>query len=360
MVIFNKIVPDTDLAKWFNTLWEMFREISNKNSLQEDIVFLIESLFINLNVIVQKMICSSINFEIDSKSQLVNEVFSAILTMFHKYGEPMIEPMLFLTSFIEKESDLAVEHMDTFLGDIINRIILIPPYPDLFKAAITCIGTLVKIFNIRLENFASNIIPSLINALENSETNKDIKITIFFTISDIAAHCPLIIFNYITNIIKIIKLAFDAVISLQNEMDPESIEYCGTLKDTLIELILCLVHGIYLDSRTYPHQQVLKDFLPDIIQFGEMTTNEHLKPQINYIRDFLMLLCDFTINNKQSDIHNEDLFKRLMAQLKPFKSNTEVAEVLDVARSITNQNQYRRNGYENREYPNAIQSSINR
>jgi hypothetical protein len=328
MAIFDKVIPHQDYNKWFELLWNQLASVV-KFELNDRFVFYIESMFINLNVIVQKMIFYKVDFEeslqIDNK---IMEIFDLVYDLFEKQKEIIVEPLLFLSSMIEKEAYNCRSLVHNFLSKYVQTTLNVPDRQDLFNAGITCLGNLVKVFGTEMELYLSNSIPFLINNLNNGTHSEDTKIRLFFTLSDILAHCPKAIIPNFLSILEIIDNAFKAVLIIQDEPNSENMEFADALKETLVEVLLCILHGIYLGNSDPVCCKNFNDFFPRILEFGDKTTKKKYNPAIDYLKDFLMLVTDYMMENEGQVRGSNRLTTYLYDQLSRFRDNRDVQEVL--------------------------------
>lgn len=329
MIIFNKILPKDQYSLWFDSLWKQFISLKNFN-LSDRLVFYVEALFINLNVLTQKMILNHVDFSFTNVlDDFIQAMFQEVYLLFNKCQEILVEPLLFLCSIIEKETQACQFQVNNFLNNYVTAAISKRDQGDLFKAGVSCLGELVKIFGNNLRMYINQNIDFLLLGLDDPNSQQETKIRLFFTLSDIAAHCPLAILKKFKQMLHIINNAFSAVVILQDDKSKENQEFCDALKETLVELLLCIVHGIHYNENALPSQEFLKSFFPTIIEFGEKTTKAEYNPTIEYLRDFMMLVTDFYMKEELRNLGQLRLTSYLFDQLSKFKDNAEIKEVLD-------------------------------
>ena len=327
MVIFSKVLPSVLYNKWFKYLWDKFMQIKNYK-LDPKSIFFIESIFINLNVITQKMIMNQVNFTFTNEiDNFIYHIFEEICSLFQSCKEILVEPLLFLNSVFEKEPSYSQTHANVYLNNFISSAISDPGHNELFKAGISCLGDMVKIYGDQLRMYINQNFHLLLDNINNPATQEETKIRLFFTLSDIAAHCPFAILQRFEEILTLIRNAFTAVIILQDK--PGGQEFSDALKETLIEFLLCIVHGIYFLEQDLPPKMMFKEFFPAVIDFGQKTTKVEYNPTLEYLRDFMMLITDYFMKENLNNIQNLDFPKYLYEKLSKFQENSEIREVLD-------------------------------
>lgn len=341
MIIFNKILPKEQYGMWFDSLWKQFLSLKNFN-MSDRLVFYVEALFINLNVITQKMILTQTDLSFSGLLEnFIQGIFEEVYSLFNKCREILVEPLLFLCSIIEKETQACQFQVNTFLNSYVTMAISKRDQSDLFKAGVSCLGELVKIFGNNLRLYIDQNIDFLLLGLDDASSQQETKIRLFFTLSDIAAHCPMAILKKFNEMLNIINNAFAAVIILQEDPNKENQEFCDALKETLVELLLCIVHGVHYNENELPCQELLRGYFPRIIEFGEKTTKEQYNPTVEYLRDYMMLVTDFYMKEEMRNLSELRLTNYLFDKLSKFRSNPEIKEVLDnYEKTLDHENKY--------------------
>ena len=327
MKIFQTMIPPENLSKWFEYLWNLF--LNRKSSIQvEENLFYVNCVFINLNVITQFMIENEqdFNVDLDKKKDLINHLFESVFELFEIKKEIIDEPLLFLSTLIDKEKKLVEIYIPTFIEKYISHALRDISYTNLFVSGLSCMGELIKSYKDKMAMYIKSWVPKFLQYLNDASISKDMKIRLFFVISDIIGHCPSVILPYLEDIIILLKSAFDAVLTLQKNPDSESRQYSDGLKLTLIELISCAIHGILYQERLFPEQEIIKEFFPQVVTFIEMTTTTEVNPSVEYIINCLYAIYDFCAKTENHLILNGNCQDYLYKKLQAFSHlNTVVA-----------------------------------
>ena len=140
------VVPHDNLTKWFIFFWESFQNL--KQSINNELARAkIDSIFINLNIIVQTTILHNKKLILgDDHDNKLKFIFEDILNVFQGLNEILPELLIFLVSMIELEHQIYQPFIETFIKEYLGRAINQKTHPKLFQIGITCMGNLVKIY----------------------------------------------------------------------------------------------------------------------------------------------------------------------------------------------------------------------
>lgn len=78
------------------------------------------------------------------------------------------------------------------------------------------------------------------------------------------------------------------VVSCQGVLSISDLNYAEILQESIIETLMCLVHGINDESFV----RVLPEYMPFITEFVNRTTEKGRRPKLEYVQQGLMLLAD--------------------------------------------------------------------
>ena len=328
MNLLQYVVPHENLTKWFIFYWESFQRL--KLSINSELARAkIDSIFINLNIIVQTIILHNKRLTLgDDQEQKLKAIFEDILSVFQGLNEILPELLLFLVSMIELEHQTYKPFIEIFMKEYLGRAIEQKTHPELFQVGITCMGHLVKIYGELMEPYMQKLLPFMVESLANPSMRKETKIHMFFAVADISAHCPKATFSNLKKILNLLEMAFSAVLQLQQIKDPENVQYTESLKETLIDMMLCIIHGIYYKENITPQTQMLQEFLPKVVEFARLTTDENINPRMNYNRDVLMLLMDIYLKDKNPNLVDYNLMIRLYSNLNSYNHIPDIQETL--------------------------------
>ena len=326
------IVPVENLAKWFENFWKRYETLSS-NWNNEISRYSVERIFINLNLILQTLIRKSRKLDLgENSSEKLPIIFTSILDFFKNIGEPLPESLIFLVSLIELESEPLLNLVDSLIKNNLATAILQKKDPELFKAGIYCLGHLVKVFGEKMEPYMVDLLPFIIEGLNDSSKGKDLKIHMFFTMADITAYCPRSTYNHLDKILSLVEMGFAAVCQLQVMKDKETHTYCNDLKETLIEISMTIHHLIYKSQEGQPQLSLIRAFIPKIVEFVRLTTESLLNCKTEYLRDSLMLLMDIFFKDKNSELLNQQNLVDIYRQLQPSEHVSDIQSILKEVR----------------------------
>lgn len=334
MKILSTLCFENDLCDWFNNLWSKFSDKTQRAMTDENEMYL-SSISINLNVILQRMIFNGIRFPLEiSPTERTNQIFETVFNALNKSKDILNEPLHFLTSYIELEPEHSVVHMETFLSNYLKKALENKNIEDLFISGINCVGDLLKIYQNDMKGFVSGYIDLFFDCLEDMNSSQTLKTHIFFVLSDISSHCSSIIICQIERLFGLVDNAFQAVFLLQQSPENESKIYANNLKTILSELMLCIIHGVFfIEENSHKYNQI-KAFFPKVINFIQLTTQEHLNPTIDYMRDLLMLIYDYTSNDPASMYDESPIAMKLHQILLGHQNHEGVENILQTKKEI--------------------------
>ena len=331
MNLMQKVVPQDNLSKWFVFFWQSFQKL-NLASHEEANRVKLDSIFINLNIIVQTLILNNKRLILgDDHAEQLGSIFQTVLAVFKNLNEIVSELLLFLVSMIELEHSAYQNYIEDFMKEYLGRAIEQNNDPDLFQVGITCMGHLVKIYGSVMEPYMAKLLPFMVNSLADPNMRKDTKIHIFFAVADIAAHCPEATYMNLAEILNLLEMAFGAVVHLQQTPDPENLDYVNNLKETLIDMMLCIIHGIFYNQENTKQGTMLNEFLPKVIEFIRLTTATELNSNMTYYRDSLMLLMDVCLKKREM-VPNE----LIMGIYRVLSQNRQVPDVEEILTEVRN------------------------
>jgi hypothetical protein len=334
MKIFSDLCFGNDFCVWFDNLWSKFTDRAQRAKTEENEMYL-NSISVNLNVILQKMISYDIKFpsEVSSIAR-TEQIFETVFNVLDKYNCTLNEPLHSLSSYTELEPEHSITHMEKFLSVYLKKALESRNIEGLFISGINCVGDLLKIYQNEMKGFVSSYIDLFFNCLEDVNSSQDLQINIFYVLSDISSHCSSIIIYQIERLLTLVENAFEAVFVLQQSPDSDSKNYVNKLKSILSELMLCIVHGVFfIEENSHKYNQI-KSFFPKVLNFIQLTTQEHLNPTIDYMRDLLMLIYDYTSNDPNSMYDESPIAVKLHQILLNHRDYDSVEIVLQTKKEV--------------------------
>lgn len=328
MNLLRFVVPHENLSRWFIYFWDSF--LKKKGLIHDEITRAkVDSIFINLNIVIQTIVLNNKRLILgDNQNEQLSLIYTEIIQVFQNQNEIFPEMLLFLVSMIELESQIYQPQIESLMREYLGRAIEQKSHPELFQVGITCMGHLVKIYGQSMEPYMQKLLPYIIESLGDPSMRKETKIHLFFTVADISAHCPRATYTNLQKILNLLGMAFDAVLQLQQSPDPENEQYMQSLKETLVDMMLCIIHGIFYQQQETNETVLLREFLPTVINFLKMTTGVHAKSHVSYNRDVLMLLMDIYLRDKSLNLVDQEFMVGLYRELSAHSHIPDIQETL--------------------------------
>lgn len=338
MSMMKTIVPQNKLLGWFIYFWGRFEKVLPRIS-QESGLREIEGIFINLNIIIQESI--KVNRVLDfqgDRDAMILRIYDEILGLFKKIGEIIPDAMLTLISLIEMEPNIFKNRVDDLIVNYLGQAIQNREMQEVFRVGIDAIGQLTKTYKHLMEEYMNKLFPFIIESLQDPGLPINTKIHMFFAVADISAHCPNSVKQHIHLVLNLIEMAFDAVIHLINQNDKESNQNGIKLKETLLDLSTCMVHGIYynLDLRS-PEVILLKNFFTKYIEFLKATVSTQTGNIIQnpeYLRDILFFLSDIYNRENDESLLDRNFMRQIYESVNQYGHVDDFQEVLQATKHI--------------------------
>lgn len=285
----------------------------------------VELVFIDLSVIMARLQSEKKKLNAVSKEQLIN-VYTYVVGMFEKFKEILSEGLLFLANLICIDVETFTPVIDSFLQSYISPALQDSSNAELFKSGIESIGLLAKNVKGSLDNYVKEILPYLLRNLGEVNLRKDLRLPLFFTISDFCLHYPQLAIIELPNIVTTLELALEAVLHFQKSDDNESQEYSDALKEVVLDCYLCIIHGIYYD--TDAADGVLENAFKNLISFIKMTAASELNPTIDYLRSCLGCLVDIFCKHNNYSLVDRELVQHIYGLLSKVSHIPGISEIL--------------------------------
>lgn len=334
MGLFGKVTPKEDYTEWFKMLWTMFNRLEKRFTTNEDFMRL-DGLFINLNVILQNMTLKESGFNSQNiEEDFANTCFNRILNLFNQSQQILAEGILVLTSLIELEPEKLKPQIANYVENILGFTIAKKDEKEMFSASIHSIGAITKKYQSSMNSFVVKVVPLFLEQLQNSETDRSTRVNLFMALSDICAHAPESIVRQMRELIRILEMAFSATISLLTSNNSDDRQYGVRLRDALVEIIMCIVHGIIIQPKYFEEKQLVENFQPQINDFLKMTSQPSKEANLEYLCMVLMLLIDLNSSNELLEHWDQRFADYLINQLKKWPGDLRVQETFEQFREF--------------------------
>ena len=345
MSIISNITPSESYSKWFEVLWRNFEAIKESTAQNELCSYKMDSIFVNLNMIIQLLVSQNKGLELgDNKQEGLKIIYIAVTDIFRKHNEIRSEPLLFLISLIELEPQFFHNSIDHVMKEFLAKVLQQSERKDLFEAGIHSVGHLVKIYESNMSSYVMDLLPLMMNSLEDSHVQKETKRLIFMTVADIGAHCPSAIISHLPKIIKLLQFMFSAVVQLQQTPSKEKNLYCNSLKETIVDLSACLIHGIYYDENIKEQSQYLEEFFPELVNFLRQNSSDSNQGEhLDFLKDVCCLLMDIYIITQDFQYVDKPMMHHYYTQLDKYSHLNSIQTILTDMRTFVFQGDPRLN-----------------
>ena len=324
----EKIVELKQMGDYFGVLSDFLVNIFHhyNGSCKKQII---ESLFINQNVVLTQLHRSGMHLEIknkDSKSFLL-DLFNFIANIFSQCGDIFSEGLVLMATIIAHEPKQFIDIIEAFIKDYVTVALRDPENFDLFKTGVESASLVLKGYPGQFEDFFRQYIPYFLDLLENNSLQKELKVVIFFIISDVVLHFPRVIIDNLDRILSLSELAFAAILHLQNTATDELLDFSEALKETLVDCYLCIIHGIYLN--TNDKDVSIENSFQSLMSFMNLTCQPQLNPTIDYVKNCLSIIVDFYSKKQNLSLINIDVAKSLYHILSRYKGYGDADLILE-------------------------------
>lgn len=294
---------------------EHIKETYNKN-IQKDIIDLV---FINLSVILSGFASEGYSLKIDNKDTLtgVREVYGYVMNLFEYYKEVMAEGMLLLANLIgSNPTALQDKELENFMDTCVTHALSCRNDIFLHKAGIEAMGILSKNIPDKLNNYVKNVCPYFLSLISDSTSPNELKLTCFYSLSDVILHYPNVSSMFLQDIIKTLEMALEAVVYYQNNPQADTSEYPKVLKEIVVDCYLCVIHGIYLNDQLSHLDGPLENAFRNFINFLKLSVRQEKNPTIEYLKNCLGCLVDIYGKKLNKELVDDDVIRYIVEILQ--------------------------------------------
>lgn len=288
----------------------------------------ITHILIDLSVIMGRYQTANRSFS-DVTSERLIGAYDYVIALISTCPEISSEGIIVLANLICLQPELFKAHIDNFVQIYAVTALKDANNFELFKAGVESIGMLAKYVGPALSAYISEILSFLLRNLCSNTLKQDLRVFCFLTISDICLHYPQIAIEQLQDVVSTLEMAFDAVLVLQRSNDPEYVEYADSLKETVLDCYLCIIHGIYYETKVA--DGILENAFKKLTDFIRSTVASELNPKIDYLKNCLNLMVDIYGRNKNFDVVDRNLVQGVYEILDKVRHVTGIDETLSYA-----------------------------
>ena len=158
--------------------------------------------------------------------------------------------------------------------------------PTLFRATIIVIGALSSSYGEYMGKYFENFVPQLIELIKNPTFNRELKLDCLMCLGEICLNSPQSSIKFLSSIIEVIMFCCNAAVGM-NDTD---FAYSELLKDSIVECLMCIVHGLNYDGSEIKSH--LSPYIKDFFHFVLVTLEPKYKPTVVYFNRVILLMAD--------------------------------------------------------------------
>lgn len=324
----QRVIEPRLLGNYLLDFFNYLKQVQASNSPNK--IQLYEFLFINMTVMITYITRNEVKFFSNSNNdpqKFLKELYNFIIEIFQQNGGIISEGLLLMASILTASSNDNFADVEGYLKNFLLPSLKDYQKSDILKSAIDSLTQCIKRFETQIEGFIFEIYTYFISLLQNDLIEKDLKVSIFFALSDFVLHLPNIAKQNFSETIKLSEMALQAVIHLQSSDQEGLVEHAEVLKETLIDFYLCLIHGIYLKTSECDIQ--IEGSMLRVCEFISLTTKPELNPSINYMSNCLGLLIDFYAKKKSINLIKYDVIVSLYQSMEKVRNFGDITNILD-------------------------------
>lgn len=324
----QRVIDHNQYASYLNDLNHFMKQVQNSPSPHK--VQLYEFIFINMTVIITQMGRSDKRYFTPENQHLLDltrDLFMSVILIFNVEKTMISEGLLLMTSILIVDPEENQEGIKRFLEEFVKVALKDYQNTDIFKLAVESVGLCVKRYEAKIEPYVGQVYSYFIELLKNDVIQKDMKITIFFALSDFILHIPSQGKQNIVETIKLAELALQAVVHFQESGQEDLIDFADVFKETLIDFYLCMIHGIYLKDSDC--ESPIEASMQRVFEFVDITTRDSQNPSINYLTNCISLLIDFYSKKKSINLIRFNVIETLYNRLKMLKNHGDINSTLE-------------------------------
>jgi importin subunit beta-1 len=295
---------------------------------------IIESIFVDLNVILTRMYISQIDLVVRNSSteQYLGQLFQFILDIFENYHEIMSEGLILCATILCYRDEFFASHVTAFNSKYTFEALKDVQNTELFKAGLEAVNMISKKFKGEFERQASDLFGYLVDKLQSTNLMKELKINIFHTIADMSLGFSKDLLPYFDKVLALVGYAVAAVAHFMNSDDIESQNYAEQLKECLIECYLCFTHAIYL--KTSSKDREFETAFQELGSFLQFTCRRESNPSVHYLCTCLGLVLDVWTKTKNPNLVDINFIKSIMEALSHYQRHPDVPQALMYGNSM--------------------------
>ena len=261
--------------------------------------------------------------------QLTNDFVDIILESFKQRKSVYEEGILAMSGLITSTGRDFQLHMEKF-GPYLIYALKNTEDTALCRVAVGCVGDIARGLEDLVAGYLDQIMPVLMEILRNENTDRDLKLIIITTLSDLAMVSTKCFLLYLKDVLDMLKSAAQLSLQPQMEDDPELPIYIKNLKEAIIEGYTGIVYGINVAKDT----TIMNPYIEDIFKYIECLCVTDPNMEQDFLKSIVGLIGDIgdLYGNLIKEILNLPFITRIVGILSK-ATNKDCKNVADWAKN---------------------------
>jgi hypothetical protein len=323
--------------KFFSMFYKFFQimmiETPQKFQKKEVIFAYIESVEIVLTTMLNKIaISENFKFTIDDQNpnMFMFEGYKFVESICLKYNDLPEESLYFMAHVLKSDPKYFKNEVNQFVSMFIKNALKDFQKLRLFKNAVDAFLIIIKGYPNESLEIINDIIPLFLSYLQNPEFDRELNTSVFYAFSDIIYLYPSCLIPHINDLFTIISFAKEAILHFFKVESKFDNKHAEVLLDTLNNLVICIVHGVYLNENNefYQIDQTIEINLLHYITFLEQTCVYKNPNDSEFFESILGFMLDFYQKKKNSNFLNRDFIEKIINCLSKNPDYKEDSDIM--------------------------------
>lgn len=327
----QRVIEPRLLGEHMIESFEFLKSVDNSQNSQKALIY--EFIFINMNLMLSLISRNQVSLFSSSKKNSTDfliEVFTKIISIFECSKKVISDGIPLMANILTTDQNGGNNDINGFLETYVLPALKDPEATDVFKSAIEALSICVKKFPDRVSRYAPELFPYLISLLNSNDIQKELKISLLYSVSDLVIHQSSVAKQNIAIMIEAAETNMKTVVNYQNSSQEDLNEFAEIFKETIIEFYLCLTHIIYLNMNEC--DRTIEQSMARVSEFIEITIADNLNPSIHYLTSCLGLQTDFFSKKRNFSLININVIRSLFKILEKVRDVPDVASTIDFAK----------------------------
>lgn len=266
---------------------------------------LLDSVVINMNLVLSRLMMTQSEITLASNDPLnfLGQVLKEIANIYDASNQKTIECVTLMTTIITCKPDFFAGSVLEFFDRYVKMNLSNIDNVSAMEVAVLSFNALIKTFPTLLQQQMNDFAVYVFTIL-NSDLPKELKLPIYYFLSDIMISRPEVVKKYAAQILEMDRSALELILKIfrTDTWDDQLIDFCVLFRNVLIENLFCYIHGVMalndqeviqpFEAQFPVLQEVLKSFLDDTLA---------IPPPPDYHKTLFAFLTDAMgrLNSKQ-------------------------------------------------------------